>query len=106
MRVPGHLRPVVDRMRTDFDQVTGYWLERGYARPDDVVHMRAVIAEQIGSVDAPTPNIDPRSHEKRVLAWADTWRALASECPWPIGLAHPGGVLLRDMIVEVRRGTD
>lgn len=102
MRVPGHLRPVLVRMRVDFDHVTGYWLERGDVTADEVEQMRRDVAQDIGSDVSPCAELDPRPREARVLAWADTWRALAAVCPWPVGLAHPGGVVLRDMVVELR----
>lgn len=102
MRVPGHLRPVVVRMRLDFDHVTGYWREAGHVTADEVERMRAAIAADIGADASPAPDLDPRPREARIVAWADTWRALAAVCPWPVAMAHPGGVLLRDMVVEPR----
>lgn len=96
------MRTDIARLRRDFEFVTRSWLERGIAEPDEVVHMRAYLVEQTATVRPPTPQIDDRDQAQRIAAWARTWRELARDTPSPWHSAGPRGVLIQDMVIEVK----
>ena len=96
------MRADIARLRRDFEYVTRSWLERGVVDPDEVAQMRAWLVEQTSRVRPPTPQIDDRDQAQRITAWARTWRELALDTPAPWHSAGPRGVLMRDMVIEVK----